>query len=119
MKDGALTAPHNQLGEPATTTTEETVSRLQEKASHNNGGANRERIRARIAARFKNARATSLQLPQRRGWGSRGGTQVARKSGRAMLWIVAFAVVLIGVISASRSTPLMKMSRHLYQGLRR
>jgi hypothetical protein len=119
MKDPALTTPHNQLGEPATTTTEETVSRLQEKASHNNGGANRERIRARIAGRFKNAGAMSLQLPQRRGSGIRGASRMAGNSGRAMVWLIALAVVLIGVISASRSRPLVMMSRQLYQSMRR
>jgi hypothetical protein len=118
MKDDALTTPHNQLGEPATTTTLETVTRLQEKASNNNGGANRERIRARIAGRFKNSRSTSLQLPQRRGWGIREASRAAR-SGRALLWLVPLAVVIIGVISASRSRPLMKVSRRLYQSMRR
>jgi hypothetical protein len=41
--------PRNQLGEPATTTPEETIARLKEKASKNHGGANRERIQAQIA----------------------------------------------------------------------
>ena len=37
------TRPRNQLGEPATTTPEETIARLKEKVSKNHGGANRER----------------------------------------------------------------------------
>ena len=43
------TQPRNQLGEPATRTPEETIARLEEKASKNHGGANRERIQAQIA----------------------------------------------------------------------
>lgn len=43
------TPPRNQLGEPATTTPAETIARLQEKASKNHGGANRERIQAQIS----------------------------------------------------------------------
>jgi len=42
------TGPRNQLGQPATRTPEETIARLQEKVSDNHGGANRDRIRARI-----------------------------------------------------------------------
>jgi hypothetical protein len=43
------TVPRNQLGEPATSTPEETIARLEEKVSKNRGGANRERIQAQIA----------------------------------------------------------------------
>ena len=43
------TPPRNQLGEPATTTPAETIARIQEKASKNHGGANRERIQAQIS----------------------------------------------------------------------
>ena len=43
------TRPRNQLGEPATTTPEETIARLNAKASKNHGTANRERIRAQIS----------------------------------------------------------------------
>jgi hypothetical protein len=98
-----MNGPHNQLGEPATVTKMETVTRLQEKASDNQGGANRERIRARIAGRFKNAPAVSLQLPQRRGPGSRRVPHPARSGGKAWLWLVGLAVVLVGVASALRS----------------
>jgi hypothetical protein len=41
--------PRNQLGQPATTTPEETIARLREKVAKNHGGANRERIRAQIS----------------------------------------------------------------------
>ena len=41
--------PHNQLGQPATTTPAETVARLREKVEKNRGGANRERIQAQIS----------------------------------------------------------------------
>ena len=41
--------PRNQLGQPATTTPEETVARLEEKALKNHGTANRERIRQQIS----------------------------------------------------------------------
>lgn len=41
----------NRLGEPATRTPEETVTRLQAKIAKNRGGANRTRIRARITVR--------------------------------------------------------------------
>jgi hypothetical protein len=43
------TRPRNQLGEPATTTREETVARLKAKASKNHGSANRRRIQAQIS----------------------------------------------------------------------
>jgi hypothetical protein len=43
------TGPRNQLGQPATRTPEETIARLQEKASKNHGSANRKRIRAQIS----------------------------------------------------------------------
>ena len=99
MTDHSMNAPHNQLGEPATATMMETVTRLQEKASDNHGGANRERIRARIAGRFANSRASSLQLPQRRGLRIRAERRDARKSGRPVLWLVALAVLLVGAIS--------------------
>jgi hypothetical protein len=49
MDDLKSPRPRNQLGEPATTTPEETVARLKEKVSKNHGGANRERIRAQIS----------------------------------------------------------------------
>src|SRR6185503_21131 len=94
----ALTAPHNQLGEPATATPTETVTRLQEKASDNRGGANRERIRAHIASRFKNSRAMSLQLPQRRAFRDREAPRASRRSGRPVLWFVASAVVLVAAV---------------------
>jgi hypothetical protein len=41
--------PRNQRGESATKTPEEAITRLQEKATRNQGGANRERIRAQIS----------------------------------------------------------------------
>lgn len=102
MKDFATSGPQNQLGEPATTTTKETVARLREKASRSHGGANRERISARIAGRMTNARAMSLQLP-RRGFEAREAPRRAPRSGRAPLWLVALAVVLVGAVSALRS----------------
>ncbi len=40
--------PRNQLGEPATTTPDETIARLTEKGSKNQGAANRARIQAQI-----------------------------------------------------------------------
>lgn len=43
------TRPRNQLGEPATTTPEETIARLKAKASKNHGTANRKRIQAQIS----------------------------------------------------------------------
>ena len=43
------TRPRNQLGEPATTTPEETIARLKAKVSKNHGIANRERIQAQIS----------------------------------------------------------------------
>ena len=49
MNEGRATGPRNQLGEPATKTPEEAIARLKEKVSKNHGGANRERIQARIA----------------------------------------------------------------------
>jgi hypothetical protein len=45
----AKTRPRNQLGEPATETPAETITRLKEKVSKNHGGANRKRIQAQIA----------------------------------------------------------------------
>lgn len=42
-------APRNQLGQLATRTPHETVSRLEHKMLKNHGRANRERIRAQIA----------------------------------------------------------------------
>lgn len=50
MKDGP---PRNQLGEPATTTSDETIARLTEKESKNQGAANRARIQAQIASERK------------------------------------------------------------------
>jgi len=41
--------PRNQLGQPATKTTEETVTRLEEKLFRNRGAANRARIAGRIS----------------------------------------------------------------------
>ena len=41
--------PRNQRGESATKTPEEAITRLQEKATRNQGGANRERIQAQIS----------------------------------------------------------------------
>jgi hypothetical protein len=41
--------PRNQLGQPATSTPEETIARLREKVAKNHGGANRERIQAQIS----------------------------------------------------------------------
>ncbi len=114
-----MNGPHNQLGEPATTTTAETVTRLQEKASDNRGGANRERIKARIAGRFQNARAMALQLPQRRGPGIHDASRDTRRGDSSMLWLVAFAVVLVGVASAVWSRPLMTRGRELYASMRR
>ena len=113
-----MNGPHNQLGQPATTTTTETVTRLQEKASHNYGGANRERISARIAGRLTDARAMSLQLP-RRGFVIREAPRDAQRSGRATLWLLGLAGVLVGVVSALRSRPLMEMGRQLYLSRRR
>jgi len=49
MSDPETERPRNQLGEPATTTPEETIARLKEKVSKNHGGANRERIQAQIS----------------------------------------------------------------------
>lgn len=49
MSDPRTASPRNQLGEPATTTPEETIARLKEKVSKNHGGANRERIQAQIS----------------------------------------------------------------------
>jgi len=49
MKEPMRTRPRNQLGEPATKTPEETITRLEEKVAKNQGGANRERIQAQIA----------------------------------------------------------------------
>ena len=49
MMDSKATRPRNQLGEPATATPEETITRLKEKVSKNHGGANRERIQAQIS----------------------------------------------------------------------
>jgi hypothetical protein len=46
--NGARVTPRNQLGEPATTTRDETIARLKEKVTKNRGGANRARIQARI-----------------------------------------------------------------------
>ena len=45
---GERTHPRNQLGEPATTTPEETIARLKERVSKNHGIANRKRIEAQI-----------------------------------------------------------------------
>lgn len=42
--------PRNQLGQPASATSVETIVRLTAKLSKNHGSANRLRIRARIAA---------------------------------------------------------------------
>jgi hypothetical protein len=49
VTDLKATRPRNQLGEPATTTPDETIARLKEKVSKNHGGANRERIQAQIS----------------------------------------------------------------------
>ena len=100
MTDSALNGPHNQLGEPATTTTRETVARLQEKASRSHGGANRERISARIAGRMTNARAMSLQLP-RRGFEIREAPREARTSGARLRWLLA-SIVLVGAVMWTR-----------------
>jgi len=40
--------PRNHLGQAATKTPEEAIARLQEKATRNQGGANRRRIQAQI-----------------------------------------------------------------------
>jgi hypothetical protein len=45
----AAVRPRNQLGQPATSTPEETIARLREKVAKNHGGANRERIQAQIS----------------------------------------------------------------------
>ena len=50
INKGKPTRPRNQLGEPATRTPQETIARLKEKVSKNQGGANRERIQAQISA---------------------------------------------------------------------
>lgn len=47
MKDAS---PRNHLGEPATTTPDETIARLTEKQTKNQGAANRARIQAQIAS---------------------------------------------------------------------
>jgi hypothetical protein len=49
MNEPNTTRPRNQLGEPATRTPEETIARLEAKASKNHGGANRKRIQAQIS----------------------------------------------------------------------
>lgn len=49
MTNQQTARPRNQLGEPATTTAEETIARLKEKTSKNHGGANRQRIEAQIS----------------------------------------------------------------------
>ena len=49
MPERKSSRPRNQLGEPATTTHEETIARLKEKVAKNHGGANRERIQAQIS----------------------------------------------------------------------
>jgi hypothetical protein len=120
MNDDAWTSPHNQLGEPATTTRMETVTRLREKAGDARGGANRERIRARIAGRFTNVRPMSLHLPQRRGSGTREAPRVARRSGRPVLWLIATAIILVGAVMwTMRSTTAIEMGRQLYRSMRR
>jgi hypothetical protein len=43
------TRPRNLLGEPATTTPAETITRLESKVLKNRGSANRKRIRAQIS----------------------------------------------------------------------
>ena len=119
MTNHALTAPHNQLGEPATATLTETVTRLQEKASDNRGGANRERIRAHIASRFKGSRAMSLQLPQRR-VRDLEAARGSRRGGRPVLWFVASAVVLVAAVMwAMGPSSLSQKGRQLFLSLRR
>jgi hypothetical protein len=118
MKGYAMNGPHNQLGEPATVTMMETVTRLEEKASDNQGGANRERIRARIAGRLTNARAMSLQLP-RRGFEIREAPRGARGRGRSVLLLLASTILVGAVVSTMRSTTLTEMGRQLYRNMRR
>ena len=94
-----MNGPHNQLGEPATATMMETVTRLQEKASDTHGGANRERIRTRIAGRFGDARAMSLQLPQRRGFETREvSSRASSKRGRPVRRLVVSTIVLVAAV---------------------
>ena len=52
--------PRNQLGQPATTTPAQTIARLREKVTKNNGRANRERIQAQISVEI----ASKEQKPQ-------------------------------------------------------
>ena len=55
MSDPETAPPRNHLGEPATKTPDETIARLEEKASKNHGTANRERIQAQISAERANS----------------------------------------------------------------
>ena len=64
-------------------------------------------------------RAQSLQLPQRRGAGTRSASPDARSSGWARLWLVALAVVFVSVVSALRSRRLMEIGRQLHRSMRR
>jgi len=63
---GTAGRPRNQLGQPATTTTAETIARLREKVAKNHGGANRERIQAQISEELAAARPAAGEPPPKR-----------------------------------------------------
>ena len=90
--------PRNQRGEVATKTPRETLARLREKSAHNHGGANRQRIRVRIAARVKDAVTRPLVLPMRRVARERRARAAAQRSRPTNLWVVALAALLLGPV---------------------
>ena len=93
-----VTQPRNQRGEVATKTPRETLTRLREKSAHNHGGANRQRIRVRIAARVKDAVTRPLALPTSRFARARHARRATRVGRPSSLWVVALAAVLLGPV---------------------
>ena len=93
---GEVNQPRNQRGEVATKTPRETLTRLREKSAQNHGGANRQRIRVRIAARVKDAVTRPLALPTARIARARRGRPAAGPRRPSTLSVVAVAAVLLG-----------------------
>ena len=103
--------PRNQLGEVATKTPRETLTRLREKAARNHGGANRQRIRVRIAARVRHAAATSLLLTRARPRRERRPRRVTRRGGLSILWVVPVTAVLLAPVVWAISTRSARAAR--------
>jgi len=93
-----IAVPRNQRGEVPTKTPRETLTRLREKSAHNHGGANRQRIRVRIAARVKDAVTRPLVIPISAVARARRPRLAAPRRRQAILWVVPLTAALLGPV---------------------